>query len=238
MKAEDKYDYVGIGLAYRLAIATYHTAQTDYSITLSSGENSNYWQTLGNAQALCTDLWKAAGLDLTHNNRMKDEYLENRRMHKLFDFEFTSINPLEPSCLPYKYCPSGPGKHGTFDSRSLQSSEDCEAQDFGKMAGLGYNIITGSPMASNDQGYKTSPVFKPKGGYEINASPETKQDGCPLWKWRYPKGYSVQTSYKLNAATSTGSMYSEKSYQQYSATRVSSSVQGSYVGASFGFTGS
>jgi len=233
-KADD-YDYVGIVLAYQLVFAN----GMDYSIILSSSEN--YWKA-GEEDNLkqmeitmVKKIWDMAGLQFFPD---KIQYLKNRATLQLYDFFFTSTNPVKPSCSPKSDCPTEPGNwFATPGSTNFLASEDCPAQDFGKIAGLGYNIIMGSPMASDDQGYKASPIFKPKGGFEISESPK-KQNGCPLWKWKYPKGYSVQTRYKLNAASSTGSMYSEQSYQQSSSTRVSASVQGEYVGASFGFTGS
>jgi len=243
-KADDR-DNVGIVLAYQLVFA-YNVA--GYSITLchptednSCNPTDNYWKFvqkdgLRNVEkTMLQELWKMAS---QHYFPEIKQYTDNRANFQLYDFVITGTNPLKPSCEPKSDCPTEPGNwFATFDSANFLASDDCPAQDFGKIAGLGYNIIMGSPMASDDQGYKASPVFKPQGGYETSESPK-KENGCPVWKWKYPKGFSVQTSYKLNAATSTGSMYSEQSYQQSSSTRVSTSIQGEYVGASFGFTGS
>jgi len=233
-EADHKYDYVGIVLAYQLAIAP---SVAPYSITLSTSDN--YWTVIQNTVKqteieMYQKLWTEAG-NLPGHFEL-DKYKNTRAMLHLYDFIMWGKN--KPECQPTNDCPTAPGlSFATFESTNFLASEDCKAQDFGKVAGLGYNIITGSPMASDDQGYKASPVFKSKGGYETTESPKT-QNGCPIWKWKYPKGFSVQTSYKLNAEASTGSMYSEQSYQQSSSTRVSTSVQGEYVGASFGFTGS
>jgi len=231
----DNGDNVGIVLAYQLVFA-YNVA--GYSIKLSYSDN--YWKANGGIkqveETMCKELWKMAGHSFFPE---LNQYLENRAVLQLYDFLITGTDPLEPPCQPEKDCPTEPGNwYGTFDSTNFVASEDCKAQDFGKTAGLGYNIIMGSPMASDDQGYKASPIFKPKGGFETSESLNKLPNGCPVWKWKYPKGFSVQTQYKLNAATDTGSMYSEQSYQQSSSIRVSASTQGNFVGASFGFTAS
>jgi len=234
-KANKVYDYIGINIFFQKVInSRLSMHDSTYSITLSEVKTDPEKKWTDVERRLCSDLWKKANLQEGDAHKMQKQYEDKTRWFSLYDFQSTGLNT--PPCTPSQDCSKN--RPLTLQSKSfLRSSEDCQSGLFDKIAGSGYNVILGSPMAQNDAGYTNNPVFKATGFDSIQSS-TNGDDGCPIWKWRFPKGHSITVSNRFSASTSTDDMYSEQTYQETAKNRISVTAKGTYVGVTASFTGS
>jgi len=200
--------------------------------------------------AYCRKAWVAGTAGFPgHYNRdyMLDVLEEAGTLHWTWSFQVTGAN--QPPCVmnrnkcPFAYQPESQSLHNYMQfkaSPTLKSDDSCESQLFNNLAGAGYNIVTGSPMADKDDGYLVAPVFAigTSTDYMILESPERNDQGCPTWKYKYPRGYNMHVTYQLSSGESSNEMFSQASYQEASSNRVTASASASYLGAKASFTGS
>lgn len=129
---------------------------------------------------------------------------------------------------------------------SLVLAEECrwnnddEIQDYRLMPGTGYNIITGSPLAQEDQGLTPGQTFTIPDQKKILKSTKPGT-ACPQWAWKVPdhSDWSFMEDGSVSDAQKSEAINSAKSYQEESSTHVEETVEGiTPQGLSLKFTAS